>query len=305
MSLLSEVRTGIRPAPDRVMLVGVEGVGKSTFGASAPNPVFIAPEDGVRHLDVASFPEPKAFSDVMAAVAALTSEPHSFETCVIDTLDWLEPLVWADICQKRGWLDREGKPDIEKPGYGKGYVAANDLWRSLLGALDGLRNARGVEIILIAHAAIKTFSNPTGADFSRYEPKLQRGASALCKEWADAVLFATYEDFVREEKGMTKAKGVSTGRRVIHTTRNAAWDAKNRHNLPEELPLSYEDYAEARTAGVPASAEALLDEARSLFGLIPEEKREAVRRVIDERKDNALALSKVVDRMRSLVAEAN
>lgn len=292
MSRLETIRTGTRSAPDRIMLVGVEGVGKSTFGANAPSPIFLATEDGVRHLNVASFPEPATLEDAMENLRALYKDEHDYKTLVVDTLDWLEPMVWMSVCKKRGWKD------IEEPGYGKGYTAANDAWRTLLAACDALRHKRGMEIILIAHAANKTLNNPAGGDYSRYEPKLQRGAAALCKEWCDSVLFATYEVFVREKD----KKGVSTGHRVLKTTWNAAWDAKNRHSLPEELPLSYEDYDAARAAGMPESTEKLLVQIADMLPEVPEDKREKVRQFVADHRGDASMLAQALDRIRSLIA---
>lgn len=264
---LSGVRKGLRPAPDRILLVGTEGVGKSTFAAAAPSPIFLAAEDGVRHLDVASFPEPKSFADVLDALRSLATETHEYRTLVLDTVDWIEPLIWQHVCERNGW------PTIEEPGYGKGYAVATEEWRRLLVALDHLRTARSMEVILLAHATVKTFKNPAGTDFDRYECKLQKGAAALLREWCDANLFAVYEEFVKEGKGLARAKGVSTGARVLKTVRTAAWDAKNRHGLPEELPLDYAAYAEARAAGQPASPEALATEIQQLverLGMSPE-----------------------------------
>lgn len=255
---LGAVRKGLRPAPDRILLVGTEGIGKSTFAADAPAPIFLAAEDGVRHLDVASFPEPHSFGEVLDAVRTLAAEPHEFRTLVVDTVDWIEPLIWQDVCQRNGWRS------IEDPGYGKGYAVALEDWRRFLAACDYLRTQRGMEIILLAHAAVKPFSNPAGQDYSRYECKLAKAAAALVREWCDANLFAVHEEFVQEAKGLTRAKGVSTGRRVLKTVRTAAWDAKNRHGLPEELPLDYAAYAEARAAGQPASPEALTVEIQQL-----------------------------------------
>jgi len=255
---LGAVRKGVRPAPDRILLVGTEGIGKSSFAAAAPAPIFIAAEDGVRHLNVASFPEPQTFGEVLDGLRTLATEQHDYKTAVIDTVDWIEPLIWRDVCERNGW------PNIEHPGYGKGYAVALEDWRKLLVALDHLRNARGMEIILLAHATVKAFSNPAGGDYSRYECKLAKAAAALVREWCDANLFAVHEEFVTEAKGLARSKGVSTGRRVLKTERCAAWDAKNRHGLPAELPLDYQAYAEARAAGQPASPEALLAEIHAL-----------------------------------------
>lgn len=294
---LAGIRTGARPAPRRTQVAGVEGVGKSTFAADAPNPIFIAAEDGIRHLNVASFPEPRTFGDVLDAVRTLIDEEHPYKTLAIDTVDWIEPLIWSDLCSRHGW------ESIETPGYGKGYAVALDEWRKLLAELDRLRAAKGMEIILLAHVTIKTFSNPAGQDFSRYESKLNRSASALVREWTDANLFATFEEFTKKD-GM-KVKGVSTGRRVLYTQRTAAWDAKNRFNLPDELPLSYEEYAAACQAAAPASADSLRAEAvRLLDELAPDaEKRATITTTIEQAGTNASTLAKIVDRLRSLVAE--
>lgn len=294
---LSSVRTGTRPAPRRTQVAGVEGCGKSTFAADAPNPIFIAAEDGIRHLNVASFPEPQTFGDVMEAVRTLLEEDHDFKTLVIDTVDWIEPLIWSHLCNVHGWKS------IEEPGYGKGYAVALDEWRKLLSELDRLRNAKGMEIILLAHVTIKTFSNPAGQDFSRYESKLNRSASALIREWTDANLFATFEEFTKKDGA--KVKGFSTGRRVLYTQRTAAWDAKNRFGLPDELPLSYEEFNAACEAAAPASADALRAEAvRLLTELAPDaEKRAQITATIERAGTDATTLAKIVDRLRTLVAE--
>lgn len=240
--LLSSIRHGKRRTPDKVLLVGTEGIGKSTFGSKAPAPIFIPLEEGIEELDVASFPQPKSFDDFVNCLRALLKEDHEFRTLVIDTADALEPLVWKKACDDNGWKS------IEDPGYGKGYIAADDVWRKILMSLDLLRERRGMEIVILAHAAISTFTNPAGADYCRYVPKLQKRATALLKEWVKAHLFATHEEFAQKGEGFTKGKATSTGRRVMHTTYSAAWDAKNRYQLPDELDLSYEAYAAARDA---------------------------------------------------------
>lgn len=300
---LAGVRNSRRRAPDRILLVGVEGIGKSTFGADSPDPIFIAAEDGLRHLDVPVFPQPQNFGEIRAAIAELRTGEHEYRTVVFDTLDWIEPLIWDHVCAENKW------DSIEAPGYGKGYVVVTETWREFLADLERLRNERNMEVILLAHAQIKTFSNPAGPDYARYESKLDRRAAALVKEWTDCNLFAVHEEYAemrKDRKGVEKptGKATSTGLRIIHTERTAAWDAKNRHGLPPELPLSYEAYAEAREKGQPASADALLAEAGGLLPLIAEEKREQVAAFIDKHKDNPTQLAKIVNRLRTL-ASAN
>lgn len=301
MALTSIVRSSERK-PDRILLVGTEGIGKTTFGAEALSPVFICAEDGLPPMlsDVPRFPEPQSFADVLDAIRTLIRDEHEFRTLVIDTLDWLEPLIWRDLCARNQWAD------IEAPGYGKGYTAAAEEWRKLLGALDALRQKKGMEIILLAHAAIRTFQNPAGGDYSRYECKLNKQAAALVKEWADVNLFAIHEEFVQTKNGKETRKGTSTGRRIIHTERSAAWDAKNRYALPAELPLNYADYAIARAACTPADPEVLWQEAQELvseLGLDETTTTKTQDWLRLQRGSGAAALARAVDRLRSKVAE--
>lgn len=238
---LSNLVKGRQERPLRVVLYGVEGIGKSTFAADMPAPVFIGAEDGTSQLDVTRFPTPRTWGDVLEALRVLGTEEHDFQTVVLDTLDWMEPLIWADVCANAKVQSIE---DVGG-GYGKGYTAALDTWRTFLAYLDRLRDKRGMHVILLAHSHIKNFKNPEGADFDRYELKLNLKASGLVKEWADVVLFANHETFAQEDKRAKRARGVSTGARLIYTTRTAAFDAKNRHNLPEELPLSWLEFEAA------------------------------------------------------------
>ncbi len=242
---------GRQVKPIRTLLYGVEGVGKTTFGAQAPSPIFIGAEDGTSHLDVTRFPMPESWTEVMDAVRTLTKEEHEFQTVVFDTLDWLEPLVWQFMCA------RDGVENIEAYGFAKGYIAALDEWRIFLAALDKLRDAKGMHVVLLAHSWIKPFKNPEGNDYDRYELKLHAKAGGLLKEWSDVVLFANHEVFAEKDKQTKRVKGVSTGERLIYTTRTAAYDAKNRYDLPESMALNWQEYWEAVQAHRPADPKAL------------------------------------------------
>ncbi|MBI1207401.1 MAG: AAA family ATPase [Azospirillum sp.] len=232
-------RRGAPLAPLRSLVYGGHGVGKTSFAASAPSPVFLCVEDGIGTLDVDSWDLAKAsYSDVMDGIGALYSEDHGYKTVVVDSADWLEPKIWAEACARGD--DKGPWSSIETPGYGKGYTAATDIWREVMAGLDALRVERGMHVIIIAHAQQKAFNSPETEPYDRYQPKLHSAASALVLEWADLVLFCSYRvSTVKTDVGFKKkhTRGVSGGDRIFYTNERPAWLAKQRFNLPDCMSL--------------------------------------------------------------------
>lgn len=271
MGMLDRVKKGRLDAPLRVLLYGVEKIGKSTFASESPAPIFLCPEEGTSELDVARLPEPETWSDVLAAAQELLDKDHEYRTLVLDTLDWIAPLAHARVVDTAA-LDRRGKKpqtiDEVGGGFGKGYRAAVDQWRLLLDALTRLRAERGMHVIMLAHARIKRFSNPEGEDYDRFELKLSSDEGGLLKEWSDAVLFANYE--TSTVKDGPRVKGISDGARYVYTVRHAAYDAGNRYSLPERLPLDWSTFFERVEARRPATVDQLRAQIRSLVAGSPD-----------------------------------
>lgn len=240
---VANVRKGKLDRPLKVLLYGAEGVGKSSFAAQAPNPVYLASEDGTSQLEVNRLAEPLSWQDVLAAVDSIEHDNHPFETFVVDTLDWLEPLCWAEACHKAG------RRNIEDFPYGRGYIAALDLWRDFLSRVQRACFTRNMHLLLLAHSHIRKVDDPITGPYDRHMLKLHDRAGALWKEAVDAVLFARIEVFTLEKDGRTRAYG--NGTRVVHTCPSAAFDAKNRFDLPDTLPLSWEDFYAASRASLP------------------------------------------------------
>lgn len=238
---LASVQRGKLKQPMRLVMYGPPGIGKSTFAAHAPAPIFLGAEKGTANLDVARFPQPERWQDAHEALRTLWNEEHGFKTLVVDTLDWLEPLIHDEVCAE----DKDKPASIDDIGYGKGFNVALSKWRLFLGRLEKLCDARGMNIILLAHCHVKTFKAPDVEHYDRYEMKLHAKASGLIQEWADEVLFANYETLIDKDARTKAVRGMSDGTRLLHTVRHACWDAKNRHDLPAELKLSWDDYARA------------------------------------------------------------
>lgn len=230
--------------PPMVMIYGTPGVGKTTFAANAPKPVFLFTEDGAGNMELDAFPLVTKVQDVFEALETLFTQDHNFGTLVIDSLDHLEPMIWAQVCKDHNAKSIE---EVMK-GFGKGYIEALTHWRVLFEGLDALRNQKGMAIILVAHSQVKRFEAPDSDAYDRYIPKLQARAASLVMEKVDHVLFATQEVSTKREEtkgGQTRTRGLTTGRRVLQTVEAPAWVAKNRWSLPATIPLDWNAFVPA------------------------------------------------------------
>lgn len=240
--------------PPRIVAYGVQGIGKTSLAAEFPNPVFLQVEEGTPgDLELTSFGHLTSFADVMSALTALAAEEHDFGTVVIDTIDALEPHVWAQACADNGWKT------IEEPGYGKGYVAAENVWREYLDALNAVR-LKGVITLQLAHTQIEQFNSPVSDPYHRYHIKLHKRGSALIQEHADVVAFLNYQASLKQvDVGFNKkiAHAEGGGARMIHVEERPGYLAKNRYGMPAHIPYRKGQGFAAMAQYFPGSAAAV------------------------------------------------
>ena len=217
--------------PPRILIFGPPKMGKSTFGSLAPAPVFIQTEDGLDALEVPAFPLAKSWADVLGYLKELATNDHDRKTLVVDSADWLERLIHAQICEEKK------VKSLEDIGYGKGYLFALDLWRQFIDATNYLRDNKDMTIINIAHSTIKRFENPETDAYDRHQIKMHEKASALLTENSDIVLFVNEMVGVRKEtEGFSKrTRAIGTGERVLYTEGRPSFVAGNRFSLPPEI----------------------------------------------------------------------
>ncbi|WFB60544.1 AAA family ATPase [Paenibacillus sp. BR1-192] len=233
-----EVISGTVQTAQKVVLYGPEGIGKSSLAAQFPNPVFIDTEGSTKQLNVQRLQKPSSWEMLKQQVQWVKQQgPARFGTLIIDTVDWAEMLCVESVCATHN------KNGVEDFGFGKGYIYVAEEIGRFLNLLSDVVEA-GIHVVLTAHAQITKFEQPDemGA-YDRYQLKLGQKTGSrtapLVKEWADIVLFINYKTYsiATDDKGKKhKAQG---GTRTMYTTHHPAWDAKNRHGLPDELPLDY------------------------------------------------------------------
>lgn len=236
---LSSIKRNTANAAPRIFIYGVEGIGKSTFGAMAPKPIFIPTEDGLGRLDVEHFPIARSTDDIEAAIGTLYNNDTGFKTVVLDSADWTEQFIHKEL---------KDQHDSKELAYGKEAVLAAEKWRRIIDGFDALRADKGFTVIIIAHCQIKRFDSPEVEPYDRYQPKLQDRSNSILREWADAVLFANWQTLTKKEDagGFNKERfrGVSTGRRLLHTAERPSHMAKNRYSLPDTIDLDWNAFAE-------------------------------------------------------------
>jgi len=228
----------------KIVVVGPNKIGKTTFASQAPGAVGILTEDGADAVDASAFPLCKSLQDVYSAITTLLKDEHEFSSVFIDSLDWLEPMLHKHVCEANKWAN------IEAPGYGKGYIAAADEWRVLLSGLDALRAERNMAIILIAHDKIKRFESPLTEGYDQFTLKLHDRASALVQEWADVIGWANHRIVTTQSDagyGNKETKARTTGERILHVEPHPAHMAGNRFGL-KNMALSWDSFAAALAA---------------------------------------------------------
>lgn len=301
---LASLRAERIDGPWRIALYGIPGIGKTTLAAGMPDPIFLCAEKaGADELKVARYPDQLgSWADIREAVHRLTAEAHSFKSLVIDTIDDIEAFLWEEVIRKARISEKDNSiSSIEEVGGGfqKGYTAAIDEWRVLANDLERLQSQRGMNVMLVAHAVRREHKSPETENFERWEINVHRKAAMFLFGWCKEVLFAQEEiTAARLDGKKAKAKGLSTGSRMLRTRWNAAWDAKNRHSLPDPLPLDYSALAEAMKAHRVASPDELRASiAEKLADLADDEVRGKVETMIAKAGEDAEALAVIDNRM--------
>lgn len=254
---LSDLKKKTNDDTPIIMVYGTAGMGKTSFALDFPEAVYIQimPERPPAGIESNTFGELNSYSEVMDALRSLAKDKHDFKTVIIDSMDALEPIIWKETCFRNQWKD------LEQPGYGKGYLAADHVWREFIFACDWLRRNKGITVIWLALAEATSHEEPGKAPYKRYAMKTHKRAEGLLTQTADAVLFVNTKIDIKETEagfGSTTRHADGGGMRWLFSDGRPAFVAKNRFlNMPDQLPLpkvnSYESIKQYLPGAIPVA----------------------------------------------------
>lgn len=236
---LANLRRATAFKPPRLLFYSEPGMGKTTLASEFPDHVFLQIEDGTpADAEITSFGELNDYADVMSALGALYMEDHAFKWVVIDSVTYLQKLVFAETCA-RGDDKGNAKAHIEDFGYGKGYVYCQRVWEDFLTGLRALRNDRNMGIVLIAHSIVERFDDPETVSYDRYEIDLHAKSVGMIEREVDGILLLKKPVHIQTEKqGFDGKRAIAQGssnRIQICAQGKPAYIAKNRYGIPETL----------------------------------------------------------------------
>lgn len=236
MSILKNAIKGRIERPPFMCLYGFEGVGKTTYASSFPNPFFIDTEEGTTEFAEASRLFPKTWQEIEEIINDLSKPGHGYGSIIVDTITQLEPLINKVVCEENDW------ETIEDPGYGTGFKVAGVRWLWLVKALRKIRNEQNIPILFCGHAKVKSKDDPSyNESYDRNELLLNNHAAGIIKSNVEFLAFAKNEVSFIKQKGKQKSRAYDTGNKLIYTEYRVAFDAKNRFGLPPYFEMPREN----------------------------------------------------------------
>ncbi len=235
--------------PPTVMINAVEKWGKTTLAAHAPKPLILMAKGETGYdtlLSTGQVPAVPAavcddWNELVSWQTSLINDPQGISTLVTDAQGGFEALCASMVCE------RDFKGDWGETGFaafGRGTKLVAQEWRGYLMRIEQLRDKHGVQHILLGHSKIKTFNNPSGANYDRYVCDMSDALWQLTARQCDAILFGTFSQLIdksrtESKKNSAEAKGkvVGAAMRTVITQRQDGYDAGNRYGMPAEIDL--------------------------------------------------------------------
>ena len=233
-SLLKQASNKGETDPPFIVVYGQDKIGKSTWAASAPSPIFIGPEAerGVKRIKNAiAVPGLNTYDKNLQVLKEIQENPMDYKTVVFESADWLEKIAEEKVLSE----DRNASSIVTAlGGYNAGFKRSEQLQADIIDLLERIRTENQMNVIVTGHYALVRSKDPnTDADFVRYQIKLREKTAAYWREIVDGIFFAHYEI----SNGKKDARAFSDGTRLLGCNWKAAYDAGNCFGIKEPFKM--------------------------------------------------------------------
>jgi len=252
-SYLGSITSGASNTGQRIVVSGVEKVGKTTFACSAPRVLLIPLEIGYAAMTVAKVPMIDTYEGVMGLLREIRSECQAgrfiYRTLVFDSATALERLIHDAVLRRDpAYHNKNAKAltmEAALGGYGKAYQFANELFDDFTKLCDELAMYGGINIVITCHVFAAKVIDPAYGEYDTWDlllhsPKNQKnyGKREMITQWADMVGFLHEPLFVQKSDGEQLQRATSMNRgRVLAVDRQPGYVAGNRYGVHGLIPI--------------------------------------------------------------------
>lgn len=238
-----KVHKGLANAKPKILIYSLPGVGKSTLANRFDKPLFLDIEHGLSYIDCDSVSVDrlnsyyKTLDELIVKtknedgiVTSIKKLPE-YNTIVIDSLDWLDALVQANIfgIDAPGISGKERTEALKMTlnrangGYGNGKGELENKIRNDLLPRTQLLNKVGYNVVAIAHAKMNSIMDADGNTIEKITPKISDVTLNIFMEWFDHILYL---------------KADADGKRRLITNSTDTILAKNRLGLTNDIMVT-------------------------------------------------------------------
>lgn len=250
-SVLSTVETGTKQAGARVIISGVEKVGKTTLACASPRCLLVPLEMGFGSMPVAKTKLIESFDELMQLMeeiktAAMCGQ-FPYMSLAFDSATAIEQLIHDAVLRSDpAYMNKNAKAvtmGSALGGYGKAFQFANELFGRFLAACDELAFYGGINIIVTCHVFAAKVIDPAHGEYDTWDlllhsPKDQKnyGKREMSTQWADLVGFLHEPLFITKGETFNQASTMNQGR-VLAVDRTPGYVAGNRYGMTGIIPI--------------------------------------------------------------------